>query len=181
MVRNGLIIGMIMIIVTMVIYFIDVGLFGNSKVGMGLFAVSVIVYLIYLTKSVREERSENGGMISFGEAFKASFITGAVAVVLSTVFTMLLFNVINPEAKEIVLESQIESATGMMEMFGADDDAIDLAISQMEDQNNFAPGKLAIGLLVNLAIGAIVCLIIAAIMKKVPLTGREEKAWDEED
>ncbi len=161
--RAGLIFGLIEIILTLVIYFIDRSYFASF-----LFGLTIILLLImYPIFTVINLRKQNEGFIDFKSAFTSSFFTCFNAAILSAIFTYILYNFMDPELGAFLKEKAVEKATSMMERFNVPQEDIDKQIEQLENQ------PLDYGIAANLKalffkgffIG-IYSLILAAILKK---------------
>lgn len=161
-INYGVYLGIILVLVTVLAYVINMGLLANLWIGILLF----ILILTFGIVSASKAKSHSGGFISFKDAFSSYFITIAVAIIISTIVSIILFNVIDPEAAQILKEKIIESSTQMMEKFGAPQTAIDEAIAKMQQQNQFAIGNLLLSLAKQLVFYSVIGLIIALIMKK---------------
>ncbi|HFA49456.1 MAG TPA: DUF4199 domain-containing protein [Bacteroidetes bacterium] len=128
--------------------------------------VQIALYVgigIFVVKKHRED--ELGGHISFGRAFLVSLIAMVVAGIISILFNILYMTVIDPT----FVESMID---GMEEMFANLGMDTDVAEEQLESvRDSFSPmSQITTGLLGGSLAGAILSLIIAAVMKKNPPT-----------
>lgn len=164
-IKGGLIVGLISIILTMVAYTIDAGLLVDWKFSLGSFALSIFLYS-YIGKKYRDDHLE--GFISFGDAFKFIFIAGIIGAILSGFFSILLFNVIDPELPEILLEQVMKNTESMMESFGAPSGEIDQALEKLETDmaSQFSAGGILKGSWAWLLGAALIGLICGAIIKK---------------
>jgi len=160
--RYGLYLGVFLILVTVLAYVINLGLMTKWWFGIILFLVIIAFGIVSTAKS----KSILSGFINFKQAFSSYFITIAIGVLLSTVFSILLFNVIDTEASEILKEKIIESSTQMMESFGAPQSEIDKAIAKMEEQNQFSIISQIKSIAWQLLVFAVIGLIVALGMKK---------------
>ena len=93
-------------------------------------------------------------------------LTSIVAVLIGTVFTIVLFSVIDPEFAAGLMDLILESTLEKFESSGMNDEQIDMIISRIEGSNPFG----AIGQIKSAAFSimfnAIIALIVAAAMKK---------------
>lgn len=160
----GVILGILGIAVSLIIYIIDVGLFANIWVGI----VMLVVSLALVIYGGTQFRGESGGYLSFGKAFTYSFIVFAVGGLLGVTFNILLFNVIDPGAKEIVIDASLENAEKMAERFGATGDTLDQAMEDAEERtvDSYTPVGQIKGYFFALIIYAIFSLISGAIIKR---------------
>lgn len=158
----GLYLGTGLALITVVVYAIKLDLFASMWFGITLLILMIVVGIIAVAKV---KQSQNG-YASFKESFSAFFITMLVAVLISTVVSYLLFNVVDTEAAVTLKELTIEKSVAMMEGFNAPTDAIDAAVTQMEEQDQYSIGNVLKGLTGNLVAMSIIGLIVAAAMKK---------------
>lgn len=161
-VQYGLYIGLILSAVTIVAYAVDLELLTKWWLGIVLFLVIIVIGIVSTAKA----RSLLNGFISFKQAFTAWFTTIVVGILISTVVNILLFNVIDPEAAEIIKQNTIEATVSMMENFGTPQEAIDQAVIEIENTNQFAVGNLLKSLAWQFLFYAVIGLIVALIMKK---------------
>jgi len=158
--RHGAIAGLILIII---------GLLGNltgvsdptdpnSASNWLLNIINWGVMIGFMVMAVKKHREDDlGGFITFGRAFGVGFLVTLVISVITAVWVYMYFGFIDPDMATAVMENSLEQQ-------GIDDDAM---IEQMKFW--FSPVAMAIyGLLGSLFFGAIMSLIVAAVMKKNP-------------
>lgn len=164
-IKGGLIIGLISIIITMLTYVVDVSLMVDWKFSLGLFAVSIFLF-VFIGKKYRNEYME--GFIKFGEAFRFIFIAAICSSILSGFFMILLYNFIDPELPEIITEKVLQNTEAMMETFGTPTEAMDEAMEQVEKdlEGKFSVGGILAGSWAWLIAAAFYALIAGAIIKK---------------
>ncbi len=68
-----------------------------------------------------------------------TFIYAIVGIAISVVFNIILFNVIDPGAKETVKELSIEAAVDMMKKFNTPTAAIKEAVEKWKNKINLKP------------------------------------------
>lgn len=161
-IKWGIILGLISIIITLVVYLIDITLLAKSAVGIVIF----VVYIAALIYAGRDYRSKLGGYMSFGKAFTHAFVVLVIAGFIGVVFNYLLFNVIDPDIVPVLVEAQMENAMKAMEAFGGNSNTemIDGMAEGIKD--GYTLKGQAIGFLWSLIIYAIGALIVGAINKK---------------
>lgn len=126
--KNGLILGFLSILLYGAVYAIDVSFMADWKFGVFSF-VLFCGLAIYLGIGYR---TEIGGFMTYGEAFKYSFVMLAVSSIMGLLFQMLLFNVIDPELPQTLTRIIIENQEKTLSSFGMDPAAIDGVIEQLE-------------------------------------------------
>ncbi|MFN9582130.1 MAG: DUF4199 domain-containing protein [Bacteroidota bacterium] len=161
----GLISGLAGIILYTLVYAINRGYLVSFGVGAFMLLVSILllIYPIYLY------RKENGGLLTFKDAFLLSILIFAGSSLLSTIYQFMLYNVIDPTLPEFIKNSTIEKTVAMMEKFGADQEAVDKTLEELNNQDfNFSGSRLGQSYLLGLLFGAFISLIVAAIFRKQP-------------
>ena len=116
--------------------------------------------------SVAKLKQANGGYASFKEAFSTYMLTSIVAVLIGTVFTIVLFSVIDPEFAAGLMDMILESTLEKFESSGMNDEQIDSIISRIEGSNPFCAICQIKSAAFSIMFNAIIALIVAAAMKK---------------
>ena len=127
--KGGLILAGVSILLTMLTYVIDVCRMVEWWFGVVSLLISMGL-LIYLGINYR---NDIGGILSYGDAFKFSFLVFFVSYVVGIIFQIALYTVIDPELPEIMKQLTVEKTVEMMEGFGLSDEALDAAIIGVED------------------------------------------------
>ncbi len=157
----GIIAGAISVLITTLIYIIDIKLFASIWVGLSGLAISILLAIILLSKT----KKELNGQLTFKEAFTTYFVMAVVSILITVTFNIILFNFIDPSLSESVKEIILESTIKMMKKFGAEKQAINEAIKTMNETDNFSVGSQLKGLLTNIVVSSIFGLILAAFFK----------------
>lgn len=157
----GIIIGIFSILVTTLIYVIDLNLFVNVWLGLS----TILIYLIIGVVVVAKTKKQLKNQITFKEAFTVYFIAAVIGGLLSTLFQILLFNVIDPVAKETIKELSIQYSTQMLEKFNAPSATINETVEQLRNTDNYSPGNLLKGFAFSLIISAIYSALLGLIFK----------------
>jgi len=160
-IKFGIISGIISILVTVLMYSVDINLFANSYIGFGMviFYIALGIYVISITKK------EMGGTINFKEAFTAFFIYCTIGIVIANIFNYILFNFIDPSAKEQILEITINKTVEFMEKFDTPKEAMKEAIVSLKENDQYSLANIIKGSAFSIIFSSIVGLIVAAIMK----------------
>lgn len=158
----GAMLGVLLIVLTTLVYAIDLSLFTNTWYGILIFLIAAG----FAIASAIKTKKELGGFITFKQSFKAFFITILTAFVMYTLFSIVLFNVIDPEAKQVMTDAIIKSSVEMAEKFGAPSAQIDEMVTKMEEQDSFGPTGQLWGFLMNLVIYSIIGLIASLVIKR---------------
>ncbi len=162
----GLIVGGISIALSIVAYAVDYAMLADWKFGIFVFAL-FIGLAIYAGINYR---GEIGGILPYGKAFQHGFILMAISGLISTIFTMILYTVIDPELPAKLTEVALENAQKMMESFGMPEDQMDQAMedARKRTENQFSTSGLAMGYGIGLIVYAVLSLITAIFVKKNP-------------
>jgi ABC-type antimicrobial peptide transport system permease subunit len=128
---------------------------------------TLIIYIIIGIMVVNKTRNQLQ-TITFKEAFTVFFITAVIGITLSTLFNIILFNLIDPASKETIQQLTIKYAAEMMQKFGAPAASINEAITKMEETDNFSIGSLIKGMFTSYLVNAVFGLLLAAIFKSRP-------------
>ena len=160
-IKFGLISGIISIVVTVLMYSIDINLFANSWIGFAMvaFYLGLGIYVVSTTKK------EMGGTINFKEAFTAYFIYSVIGIVIANIFNYILFNFIDPAAKEQVLEIAINKAVEMMQKFDTPSEVLKEAVKSMKENDQYSLPNIIKGSAFSIIFSSIIGLIVAAVMK----------------
>ncbi len=159
----GVGLGVISSIVTLIIWMVDVTFLGNWMYGLSILVISIVV-LVLATKA---RRKQLGGYITFKEAMLACFSTYIVSLVISIIFSFVLYNVIDPELGTTMKTVAVENTSKMLENFGMDEDAMEEALVNVEEADySYGAAKAGGNLLWGALVGAIISAIIALVIRK---------------
>ncbi len=160
-VKNGLIIGVISIVLTTVTY-----LLGPEMAPGPISYLSIPITIgLYVYFGIQGRR-ENGGYFTFGEAFKYIFSMGMIATVVLFAYNYVLFGIIDPDFQMQVAETAMESMRGTYESMGMSEDQIDTAMEDAKANMGYSVKTVLIGLGMYAIFNAIGAAIIGAIIKK---------------
>lgn len=160
----GVISGFISILITSFIYIVNIKLFTA-------WWISLVVFVIYLGMAIfllSKTRKELMSIYSFKDAFTTFFIFSIIGILISVLFNILLFNVIDPSLKDSVKELSIEATVSMLKNFGTPSSAIKEAVEKISESNQFGIVEQLKGSLFSIIFSAIFGLILAAIFKSKP-------------
>ena len=164
--KNGLIIALVSVVLSLVIHFID-PLLAYTSIWLGLtLFVLFIGLLVYAGKTVR---AEVGGFWTFGEAFKSFLIMGLIIAAISTVYNVVLMTVIDPDLPVKAGSAIDDNTVAMMKKFNATQEQIDEAMAKSgsnADKLKITPKNVITSFGISLALYGVFALILAAIMKK---------------
>lgn len=132
------------------------------KVGFWLIATAVSVWAI--AGAIKEDRDKQlGGFITLGRGLGLGTLAAFISSALNAVFSILYMTVINPGFQDQMKEAM----TSQYEKQGMNEEQIEMAISIAEKFTS--PGVMFVSaLIMGTLIGAVISLIVAAIMKRDP-------------
>jgi hypothetical protein len=162
----GITLGVILALITATIYAIDLKLFVSGWIGGLTFVIYVTIGILLLSKT----KKDINGFFSFKDAFTTFFIATVIALLISTLFSVLLFNVIDPGAKETLSDLLVKYMAETLQKFGTPASAINEALAKMKESNPFSIGEQLKALVFSLVGYSILGLILAAFFKSKTTT-----------
>lgn len=152
----GLIIGFAGVIYSVILYMTGQAL--NQSLGLAGMLISLVLLFVG-TRSFRD--SVRDGVLPFGPAFSFGLVAMIVSSVIGVIYSYLLWTVIDPDLITRMQDLQMEK---MLEK-GIPEEALDQAMTVAS--KFMKPGVMVItGLLTAVFLGAILAIIIAAIVKR---------------
>jgi len=175
-VKNGLYMGLALTLIYLVFYFVNKGLLVEAGL---MTLIGIVVPIYFMWKAGKDERDDQGGLASFGEMFRVTFFAFVIGSFLSTISNFALFKA-DKELVEMQAQKSTEMAEGMIEMMGnvieLDEETKEQQRIEMEKSNemtremlmNAGIGTFIMAWLGSLFFGAIISLILSAILKRNP-------------
>jgi len=160
----GIITGVVSALITAAIYAIDLNLFVKWWLGIIIILVYIAIGIVLLSKTKKELK----GIYSFKEAFTTYFISAIIGILISVGFNILLFNVIDPSAKDTLNEIFIKSTAETLQKFGTPASAINETVKKMQENNPYSTFELLKGSIFSIAGSALFGLLLALIFKSKP-------------
>ena len=157
----GIITGVLSVLITTLIYVIDLKLFTSVWLGFLSIALYIIIGVVLLSKT----RKEFMGSLTFKDAFTTYFISAVIGIFISVAFNIILFNFIDPAAKATIKELTMKYTVEMLQKFNTPASAINDTIKSLEENDQFSVFKLLQGSLFSILISAVFGLILAAFFK----------------
>ena len=161
-INDGLYLGAILSVITVIIYAVSLDLFTKWWLGIILFVI-VVAYGVY--SAIKSRRILNG-FISFKQAFGSYFITTAIGTLIATIVGIAIFTFIDPDAATYLNEEILIITKQTMERFGMPQEAMQAALDEAAKKDNFSLGMQSQAFVFRLAFYAVVGLIVALIVKK---------------
>jgi hypothetical protein len=160
----GITTGVVSALITTSIYAIDLNLFISWWVGILSIATYLIIGIVLLSKT----KKELNGIFPFKDAFTTYFISAVIGILISTVFNIILFNFIDPAAKDTLRELTVKYTVDMMQKFGTPASAINEAITKLKENDPYSIVELLKGSIFSIVFSSIFGLIMAAFFKSKP-------------
>lgn len=157
----GVVTGLVSILITTLIYIIDLKLFTSWWLGI----LNIIIYITIGVILLVKTKKELNGVFPFKDAFTTYFISAVIGILISVAFNIVLFNFVDPGAKDTIKELTIKFAVEMMEKFNTPADAVNQAVKEMQAVDNYSIAQLLKGSVFAILFSAIFGLILAAIFK----------------
>lgn len=158
----GIYLAVLLVIFTVLAYVFDLSLFSKWWFGVSLLVLIIVLGVI----SVSKAKKVSTQLFTFKTAFSAYFLTVFLGTFISVLFSILLFNVIDTEASQVILENTMESTRGMLEKFGTPKTEIDKALAEMQEQDNYGALAQLKGYAFQLVFFAVIGLIVALIFRE---------------
>ena len=157
----GLVAGLVGVVFSLILYLGGVKWFISPIAYLGFVFPILFAFLACLN-----QKKANGGYMEFSEALKVAFTVFVLASVITTLFTYVLFNIIDVPFRQALTVETMEKMQGMMKKFGATQDQIDKATDEAVKGNSYSAGKMLLGTAFSLIFWFLISLIVAAIVKK---------------
>jgi len=167
--KSGLIIGVVSIVVFIIMYVADYKPVGIMKPIL-LMLVSVAISIGILVVLFKKFRTEVGGFISFRDAFLYCLVALVTGTVLSTIFTLLFIQFIEPDYYKNIMEAQKTWMENYLSGKGLSDEQMTQTLDKIDEQaaNMGSISSTLKNLLGGVIMNGIIALIVGAIMKKKP-------------
>ena len=158
----GVYLGIALLLFTVLVYAIDLSMFTQWY----MMFIPFIIILVLAIMAVKKAKIFSNHLFTFKDAFGTYFLTVFIGLLISSIFSFVLFSLIDPQAAETVKELTIETQVEMMEGFGVPESEINKAIEKTQNENSFSLKNIAIGFAVQLAVYSVIGLIIALIFRE---------------
>lgn len=157
----GIITGILGALITTLIYVINLELFTSMWIGIGSIILYIIIGIVLLTKTKKELK----GILSFKDAFTTYFISALIGILISVVFNIILFNIIDPGVKETLKEITIKYMVDTMHRFNTPQSAVNDAIKKLQENDPYSTIELIKGTVFKIAFSALFGLLLALVFK----------------
>ena len=130
----GLTLGGILLIISTLVYSINFKLFLDPYHS---FSISFVM-IAFGTYSIFKTKNNNGGTITFGDAFKSYFIVTAIGYLIYWIWMFIIYNIIDPEAAIAIDEQAMLMAKEMFESLGVAQEMIAKSMDEMSKNSSFS-------------------------------------------
>jgi hypothetical protein len=169
--KHGTLGFMIFIVAYFTMWKIDLGLFLNPLVT---YPILIFIFILGIY-SQKQAKKELGGHLTFSSALLYFVVTIAIAFLGYVSAGILIFHIIDPDAKkelvELTIQASIEMSNKMLGWMGMKEVAGQISEDQIRDSMKLSPtpfgtASLVIGYISNLAFYTVAGLISSLIIKK---------------
>ncbi len=157
----GVISGIVSILIITIIYSIDLSLMIKWWVGITILAISITLSLVMLSKTKKELK----GNLTFKEAFTTYLIYSVIGILISVIFNIILFNFIDPSAKETLNELILNFTKDIMQKMGAPASETNKALKELATKDTYSVFEQLKGSVFSIGFNCLIGLILAAIFK----------------
>jgi hypothetical protein len=161
----GLILGVVLIVVSLLYYILDVNLFAPLMAIVNLVVTLAIVIIVMLLGTNAYRDKFLGGKIAFSQCFLSGLIIGLVAFILSTIYSFIFMNYIEPGYVEEATQKLIDTYSSQLT-----EEQIDDMIGKIEKR--MTPGRqIRTSAISGVIISVIISLIVSLFVKKEKYPG----------
>jgi hypothetical protein len=154
----GAILGIILIVYSLLLYFLDLST--NRALGYVAWLITIVI-VFYAMKVYRDK--VNQGALSFGNAFAIGILVCLISGLISAIFAYIQFSVLSPE----LIDKMIQIGEERLLSRGMPDDMVERSMAM--SRKFMTPAMISLmAFIMSVIIGAVISLILAAIVKKEP-------------
>ncbi|EAZ95120.1 50S ribosomal protein L31 type B [Flavobacteria bacterium BAL38] len=161
-IKFGVISGLFSAFYIISMYIVDYKLFINIWLGVAVMLVFLAIGIFQLN----ELRKNLGGFMTFKEGFTGYFIAALIGILISTSFSIILFNLIDTTTRDLIHEALITFQVENLQKWNVPASEIKKAVNSMKETPQFSTLGLLYGVLKSLLGSIVFGLILAAIFKK---------------
>ncbi len=163
----GVILGIVSIIFSLILWFLNI-MPSNLLIMLLLLLINLVVTIVFVVIGTKKYRDGVlGGNIDFGKAFLTGLLIIIFASVLSSIYNVVFNVAIDPQYYDRTIEASKEWTSEFMMKRGVPDEKIEATLDKIDEKAKPSVFKMfRSGLVGSIIFGIIICLIIAAILKK---------------
>jgi CDP-diglyceride synthetase len=137
--------------------------------GILIMLINLAFFVVVLVMAMKAYRNELGGAMTFGQAFKFGFFVILIATFISSLYSYIFLNFIDPGYLKMVYEETMAGTEEFLSNTGMSAEQVEKAMEDAAKQPVPTVLKSTLqGFIGGIIFSTIVSLIIAAIMKKNP-------------
>ena len=162
--QHGGMAALISVILSLVAYILGVELLIGWQLGLAQ-SILIITMMIVVSRAIR---ADEGGFISYWRVVQHIMISLLCILFASALFNVVLFNVINPELVDVVLDISLDKVEEMMGTFGLEGDILKetLIETEKEIRNGYTLAGSLKGIIYASIFWGIIGLIVSATQYK---------------
>ena len=163
--QHGGMAALISVILSLVAYIISVELLLGWQLGLAQ-SVLILTTMIVVGRAIR---LNEGGFISYWRVFQHIMLSLLCILCASSLFNLVLFNVINPELVDVVVDLSLDKVEEMMISFGLEGDLLQetMVETEKEIRNGYTLTGAIKGVVFSSIFGAIIALIVSATQYRI--------------
>lgn len=126
--------------------------------------MSIFSFLLVLTVAIVGSykcKKAYSGIYTYKKAFTSYFIIVLISITIATFTNYLIFNIVDSEAADFLLDKTIEMTRSFMENFGASEEDINKSVQALKQENQFSLKNQILGLFSNLVIYILIGLLVS--------------------
>lgn len=164
--QHGGLAALISIILSLVAYIMGVEMLVGWQISVAQ-SLLIITTMIVVSRAIRDNED---GIISFSRLLGHIMISVGCILISSNIFTLVLFNIIDPDIIDAVADITLERVESMLLSLSFEGDALEEALAETElgIRNGYSFSSAVIGLVYGSAFWGLIALIVAAIFKRSP-------------
>jgi tetrahydromethanopterin S-methyltransferase subunit B len=166
--QHGLMAALISVVLSLVAYIFGVEMLIGWQVGMAQ-SLLIIITMVIVSRAIRSAEDD---FISFGRVLGHIMIAVLCILTASALFNIFLFNVINPDLIEVVVDMSIERAEEMMKSLGLEGELLEQTMKETRVTiiNGYSFSGSIKGVFIGSILWGLIALIVAATQYRVDKT-----------
>ncbi|PCJ80504.1 MAG: hypothetical protein COA49_08525 [Bacteroidetes bacterium] len=168
--QHGMMAALISVILSLVAYIIGIEILTGWQIGVAQ-SVLIITTMVVVSRTIR---TNEGGFISYGRVLGHIMLSTLCILFASALFNIILFNVINTDLVDVMVEINTERVAEMMKSFGLDEKLLEetMAETRLEIEKGFTVLGSIKGVIFGSIFWGVIALIVAATQYKVDKTSK---------
>lgn len=154
----------ISVILSLVAYLIGVEMMTGWQIGVAQGAL-ILATMAFVSRAIR---TDEGGFISFGRLVSHTFVAALCIVIAQQAFNFVLYNIINPDLVDVLVDISKEAAAEILNSFNLDGEILDQTMLETEKavRESLSLAGILKGILYSMIFWTVPALIISAVFKR---------------